>query len=649
MPCPAVLIGAVCCAALAAADAPNLAENAGFESAGDTGRPAGWHGRPDVYSCDTAVARSGDASLKFVNANADDYVLCSRPVALEHGRMYEVSAWVKTQGVAGDDSGATVCMEWSDAEGKYLGGHYPRGVKGDTDWTLVKGTTGRVPDTAAGCSVTCYVRKGMTGTAWWDDVCVRLVRERPLSTVLVAPNYRAEVCDGGPDTVAVRAFTNLRDYALTAEDVQVVWRVVAEKDGQTVVDGAVGCKGPEGMVLSTHAAQWAPDAYRFEVALVDQKSGARLAEDTHTVVRKSGTPKRRAYIDADNRLILDGEPFFPLGMYWSSIDEEQLEVYADSAFNCLMPYGAPTKEQMDLAHERGLKVIYSVKDAYFGTKWCPKDITSEEDELVFIKAKVDAFRDHPALMAWYINDELSLDMLERLSLHRQWLEELDPDHPTWVVLYQVDSVRDYAPTFHVIGTDPYPIPDSAPARAGEWTRKTVQAMAGRRPVWQVPQVFNWACYRKTDQEKQGLRPPTLDEMRSMAWQCIAEGANGLVFYSWFDVRRDPTTPFEEHWPDVKQMAAEIAEMIPVLLSVEPAPEVEIETAPWLHTLVKRLGDTTYVVLVNNAHEAHRTTFALGTKPSRVRDHGSGQPVEPDESGRVSVDLAPLAVRILEVQ
>ncbi len=36
--------------------------------------------------------------------------------------------------------------------------------------------------------------------------------------------------------------------------------------------------------------------------------------------------------------------------------------------NCLMPYGLPTKEQMDLAQKHGLKVIYSVKDWYAGAR-----------------------------------------------------------------------------------------------------------------------------------------------------------------------------------------------------------------------------------------------------------------------------------------
>ena len=49
-------------------------------------------------------------------------------------------------------------------------------------------------------------------------------------------------------------------------------------------------------------------------------------------------------------------------MYWSSINEDDLKIYADSKFNCLMPYGSPSAGQIDLAGRYGLKVIYSVKD-----------------------------------------------------------------------------------------------------------------------------------------------------------------------------------------------------------------------------------------------------------------------------------------------
>ena len=49
------------------------------------------------------------------------------------------------------------------------------------------------------------------------------------------------------------------------------------------------------------------------------------------------------------------------------------------------------------------------------------------------------------------------------------------------------------------------------------------------PVWMVPQVFNWAAYKKSENEKAEQRQPSIDEVRSVTWQCLAEGAaNGLV-------------------------------------------------------------------------------------------------------------------------
>ena len=156
-----------------------------------------------------------------------------------------------------------------------------------------------------------------------------------------------------------------------------------------------------------------------------------------------------------------------------------------------------------------------------------------------MRARVRQFRDHPALLAWYLNDELSLKYLPRLEAHRAgWLGE-NPDHPTWAVLYQVHDVAAYFNTFDVIGTDLYPIGRKPASMAAVWTAETFRQVAKSRPLWQVPQLHNWADYAKTPEDRAKGRTPTLAEKRSMAWQCICEGATGLVFYSWFDVLRNP--------------------------------------------------------------------------------------------------------------
>jgi hypothetical protein len=626
----------------------SLVRNPGFESPGQKGLPAEWAGLPDVYQRDETVSRSGKASLKFTNNDPKTYVICSQPLSLQAGRMYELSAWVRTRGIRGSESGATLCVEWYGQDGKYLGGAYPAGVKGDTDWTCVKGVTSRIPAEAKGISLGCYVRQGMTGTAWWDDVCVRRAHEDPLSTVLLSPPYRGKITDAGPEQIRVRAELNLIDYDLALKDVALGWSIVSEAERAECGRGTLSETPTARTDVVIPAKGLAEGAYRVEVILTRRTTGQVLGSRSHRIVRVPASAGRTAAcIDGHNRLIHEGRPFFPLGMYWGSINKDELAIYADGPFNCLMPYGQPSPQQMDLAQEKGLKVIYTVKDIYYGTDGCPKDIRTDADEQAHIKAKVEAFGRHPALLAWYLNDELGVEMMPRLVGHRRWMEALDPHHPTWVVLYQVDNVRQYIDSFDVIGTDPYPIPDRPAAMAGEWTRKTVAAVCGARPVWQVPQVFNWACYRATEAEKKRCRPPTFEEMRSMAWQCIAEGANGLIFYSWFDLRRDTARPFAESWPLVKRMGQEIKDLIPVLLSVESAPSITVEPASGLCHRVWQSGDTTTVVVVNSGTEARTTRLGFPSRPASIVERGSGERPAVDERPGVRVDLKPLEVKIYQ--
>jgi hypothetical protein len=623
---------------------PNLGQNPGFEEVTPDGRPVGW----GAYAVVTGVAHSGQRSLCYENADASRYVLSSQRVALEPGKAYEVSVWAKTQDVQGGDTGATICLEWYDADGKYLGGCYPAGHKGTTDWGPVSEISGRVPEKAVNCSVICYLRKGMTGKAWWDDVEVRQWRQPPLDTLLLKPNYRGEVRPG-LKRIEVFVKLELRDWDLQLRDV-VLTTEVRRRDGGALVRSDVRRPRSQETTIGLPTKGLAPGPYDLHIGVQRKRDASELESESWrlTVPEPEAFASRRSTIDEHSRLLIDGEPFFPLGMYWGSISEDDLKLYADSPFNCLMPYGAPSQEQMDLAQRYGLKVIYSIKDIYHGSAYCPKEVQTTENERAYIEAKAAAFRDHPALLAWYLNDELPQSYMDRLEAHQEWMEGLDPGHPTWVVLWQVGEVQHYVRSFDAIGTDPYPTPGDKARRAGAWTKTTVAAVHDARPVWMVPQVFNWACYRKTEEEKQGLRPPTLAEMRSMTWQCLAEGAQGLIYYSWFDIKRDTVVPFEEQWGYVKQVAAEVKELTPVLLSVQPAPAFETREREWLHWTTRKLGRTVYLIVVNDEGRAHSATFDLGRPPRGLRLHGDAGALQPPTNGLLEVELEPFGVRVYEL-
>ncbi len=630
---------------LAAANcAADLVKNPGFEEVDEKGAPVGWSGSPAVYQTDTEMKHSGERSLRFHNLDAANYQLCSQNVPLERDRLYEFSVWVKTEGLKGEDSGATICLEWWTKAGKYLGGSYPAGVKGDSDWTRVHAVSGRVPAEAERCNITVYCRKGMTGTAWFDDVELKRAFAPPMTSAVLWPNYRGWLDMEEEPQVELAVQVDTRDLDLSYDDLKLHLRVV---DGSDKV-WAVRTLDPVGLETRLRIAlppELPEGQYTISVRLAEEKTGRVIATDEHRLLRRpADAPWPHAYIDRHNRLIVDGEPFFPLGLYSNTglMDDETLRLYSDSPFNCMMPYGTASREQMDLAHKYGIKVIYSIKDSYAGTTWCPKEIDSPEKERPWIEGVVGRFKDHPALLAWYLNDELPLTLLDRLTAHQRWVEELDPNHPTWVVLYQVREVRQYMPTFDVVGTDPYPIP-AHPSRAGDWTKMTVEGVYNARPVWMVPQIFNWNCYRKDGDG----RTPTFDEMRSMAWQCICEGAKGLVFYSFYDIRRDPETPFETQWDRVKRMAAEIREWTPAILSVERAAPVEARGSH-IRWTARCLHGKTYLFAVNDDYADHSVTFRLPGWGAGLRRLGDEEFLPADGRDRVGDRLRGLDMQVYEL-
>lgn len=635
-------------AVLAAAATRVLAQsnavcNPGFEELTPAGATRGWTDRKPAYCFAEGVGRGGSRGLAFDNVDPNFYSFPSQQLSVQPGHCYAFAVWVKTENLAGDESGATVCMEWSGADGKWLGGAYADGVRGTSGgWKSVCGTTRAIPTNATRITVAPYVRRGMTGKAWFDDVSVTRY-DPPLVAAVSASCYRHVAASG-----LVTFFAGL---TLEASGVQV--REVAGSfvfvagDGKTVRTLKPDAMTRDCAKVSVNAAEFPAGDYtvRFTLTTLD---GVSRGEAATRFSRAVALPERRAFIDDHRRLIVDGKPFFPLGMYWSGVKEPELATYAKGPFNCLMPYGSPNANQMDACHARGLKVIYSIKDFYSGTRWAPANMKTESDERAEIKKRVELYRSHPALIAWYINDELPLDMAGRLSARQRLMEDLDPDHPTWVVLYQYDQVRAYLPTFDVIGTDPYPIPSKPAGTALEWTRVTRDQSCNTRAVWQVPQVFDWGAYRKGE-EREKTRAPTLAEMRSMAWQCVAAGANGLVFYSFFDLfKMTARDPFEKRWAEVCVMGDEIRRYIPVILSAEPAPAVTCAGPAAVETRVWRSGSDVYVLAVNSAAEPANATVSVvgGTFERAVTEFG-GAPTS-DGNGRLTFSFAalePVMVRL----
>lgn len=129
----------------------------------------------------------------------------------------------------------------------------------------------------------------------------------------------------------------------------------------------------------------------------------------------------------------------------------------------------------------------------------------------------------------------------------------------------------YTATCDTIGSDPYPIPAHNISMVRDWAGTTRRLTYSKMAVFEVIQAHNLQNYNHATG-----RTPTLKESRSMTWQAIASGANGIFYYSYFDIQRNPDVAFAEEWRRLQEVAGEVVLFAPVLLSdAGEAPPVRI--------------------------------------------------------------------------
>ncbi|HUT25107.1 MAG TPA: chitobiase/beta-hexosaminidase C-terminal domain-containing protein, partial [Sumerlaeia bacterium] len=175
------------------------------------------------------------------------------------------------------------------------------------------------------------------------------------------------------------------------------------------------------------------------------------------------------------------------------------------------------------------------------------------------------FRDHPALLAWYISDEPSGHGASPEHLERMYrvVRELDPYHPVTIVFQNPAAGRRYAGAMDLTMTDPYPLPGGTPVSAGEYVRSLKTEFGHEKPVWVVPQCFGG--------NEAWMREPTPGEQRVMTFLAILEGATGVQYFIRHGLNGFPKST--TMWGECAAMALEIAEVAPALLSREPRPSV----------------------------------------------------------------------------
>ena len=153
-----------------------------------------------------------------------------------------------------------------------------------------------------------------------------------------------------------------------------------------------------------------------------------------------------------------------------------------------------------------------------------------------------------------------------------------------------------------------------------------------KPLFAVIQAFDWTAYPGMLRTPSSLRPPVYAELRCMAYEALARGANGIFFYEFdgqWKMREHP-----ELWESLKQVVTEIRAREPLFEGqrlwwakehdfADPAFAFNAALESSITATLLRVaagngsvpaGD--YILAVNNTSHDIQYSFALPPRPAR---------------------------------
>lgn len=315
--------------------------------------------------------------------------------------------------------------------------------------------------------------------------------------------------------------------------------------------------------------------------------------------------------NAGGNLVVDGNPFFPLGLYSCvGIDEasgthkeslytggvteadnlKRFKDIKDAGFNMLQTYTmqfygmkvskpgwyqksngemiedtTPEKIRegtikfLDLAQKAGLKAIVGGGQPYSLNG--PLPVVGREKALDALKqnlkANMTAWKNHPALVAWYLIDEPStVDMpVQDMQDVYRFMKTQDITHPIFIPSCSAADVK-YRYSVDAIGPDPYPVARQMPlhsvARDMDVLKAGQVGNPGMPQIWAVIQICQWV---------DNIRVPSTEEIRLLSMLALTRDAKGLMFYAHNSYpERNPG-----QWQDITKAVKSLHTLFPYIM------------------------------------------------------------------------------------
>jgi hypothetical protein len=282
--------------------------------------------------------------------------------------------------------------------------------------------------------------------------------------------------------------------------------------------------------------------------------------------------------DDQGNTIVNGKPFFPIGIYVYDLSPQVMKDIKSKGFNVVIGNGFKA-DQFDFIHQNGLMAVpFSTPET------------------------IEKVKDHPALLAWYLVDEPeSGHTPDKVKEAYEHLKAKDKDHPIGLCHFLYDALEQFKEGCDFTMTDVYPVTKNrdVPMRnvGIHMDRARDVHKNANWPHWTYIQDFGGP---DTDGGK--WAQPTAAEVRCMTFIALVHRANGILIFSYW-------SKAPEMWSSLGGLNRDVAKIGPWLMA-KGAEVPAKSTADQVQTRARKVGESWIVLAVNTERSAIDATITI---------------------------------------
>jgi hypothetical protein len=312
--------------------------------------------------------------------------------------------------------------------------------------------------------------------------------------------------------------------------------------------------------------------------------------------------------------LVDGKPFFPIGVFTYNIDPTVLaelhEVQANTVLNGFNP------DQLDLLHQHGLMAVCHTSDDW-------------------IKAAIN----HPALLAWYLTDEPENRGVTAEGEEKRFkeLKKKDPNHPIGLCHTSFEALTKFKTACDFTMTDIYPITKNRNTNVMGVSIMMDEARRIHGQNW--PQWTDIQTFGGPESDNGVWAVPLPHEVRFMVYQALVHRATGILYFSYWP--QQPRT-----WQSVATLNREIQALVPRL--VAPGREVKLNANDpniQLRMRMEAAGRHGLIIAINTTPKFVQTAIHLQDREKELTLPFESRSVKTSFKGEWNERFAPYGVHV----